>query len=162
MLYQGVRTSIPYRYRHPGSPEVRSEVRRTTRLQTTSRPNHQSLIDVVPVALHRQTQHDQNDHALAGRAVSGIAVYKDGGTRPRVDRVWHPADFPKGYHALPRGQACKLGRWWVRDVAPGTARGRAAPVDGMPPSPSVEDRRTTARQGTQPLARRASLALGRE
>jgi hypothetical protein len=58
-----------------------------------------------------------------------------GGTRPRVDRVWHPADFPKGYHALPGGKPGKLGRWWVRDVAPGTARGRAAPSRRNAPQP---------------------------
>jgi hypothetical protein len=142
MLYQGVGPVFPTAIANLGAQRFapRSVVRRVCRPPAV--PTTKALIDVLPVALHRQTQHDQDNHALAGRAVSGIAVYKHGGTRPRVDRVWHPADFPKGYHARPcpswSGTVCtgwrvkdsNLGRHQPTDLQSFLAPGRAA-VSGL-------------------------------
>jgi hypothetical protein len=137
MLYQGVRPVFPTAIANLGAQRFapRSVVRRVCRPPAV--PTTKALIDVLPVALHRQTQHDQDNHALAGRAVSGIAVYKHGGTRPRVDRVWHPADSPKDYHALPRGQA-----WQARPVVGkgccprDSAWSGCAQSTGCPPAPA--------------------------
>jgi len=41
--------------------------------------------------------------------------------------VGHPADLPKSYHPLPRGQAWQPRPAAGKDGAPGAARGRAAP-----------------------------------
>jgi hypothetical protein len=51
-------------------------------------------------------------------------------TKPGAGRgyvVWHPVSLPEGYHALPGGKPGRLGRGSGGDVAPGAARGQAAP-----------------------------------
>ena len=100
----------------------------------------EALVGVVSAALHHQMHHrpQQNMPSLGGQ-ISGMAGTS---VKPTTglwgwDRVRHPVDLPKGYHALPRGQAWQarpVVRW---HVAPGQCVVGLRQIEtGCPPVPA--------------------------
>jgi hypothetical protein len=82
--------------------------------------SHPRIDDYGPNPLHGGTRRsdpactttkNSGQHALAGQADlwDGWPSVKPTPGRGRYG-TWHPVDLPKGYHALPRGQAGQVGR----------------------------------------------------
>ncbi len=92
-----------------------------------------ALVDVLPTALHQQTQHGPNNNMPSpGGQASGMVVHQHDEAGPGMDRVWHPVDLPKGYHAAPRGRVPRGCRRLRRGLPPGRRAVGLRQVDGMP------------------------------
>jgi hypothetical protein len=96
------------------------------------------------------------------RQISGMADRERTAGWVDADRVGHPVDLPKGYHAVPRGQA-----WRTRPVTDsgccprGTAWSGCARSTGYPTMTSAQDHQVTAGQHDRSPDRRTGWMLGR-
>jgi hypothetical protein len=109
-------------------PRYKLGTSRTTQYQLTSTninqhlrrrpavPNAEALVRVLPAALHQQTHH--RPRKTCPRRAGRSPGWPTQASSPLPGLEWgdwvgHPVDLPKGYHALPRGQA-----WQARPVVP--------------------------------------------
>lgn len=108
--------------------------------RATGRIEHQRPGPVLSVALHQQTQPGPGKHALAGRAgPPGCRLPALAKVR-RVDGVGHPLGLPRATTWRPEDRATQRRCRSRRGLPPGRRVVGLRQADGMPHSPSVQDR----------------------